>query len=265
MSQSLIYHHLTNAQQIKRTTTCRLLGKVKTAVKEIAGETPTDEAIWRSMRHKDVTKKVRDFLWKHAHGTYRLGSFWNHIPGCEDRATCPLCDKPDTLEHIMTECDSMERKVIWEQANKLWKRRYDHDLPTSEGAVLGGGLANFRNRKGRPDTGKNQLYQILMTESTHLIWVLRCERRIANQGTPQSHHTEDNVRNRWYNQINGRMQIDCLLTNSFLYERKALKTKKVYATWAKCSTDETDLHSEWCKHPGVLVGRTPRRPPGQSR
>ena len=25
-------------------------------------ETPTNEAIWKSMRHKDITKKVRDFL-----------------------------------------------------------------------------------------------------------------------------------------------------------------------------------------------------------
>ena len=265
MSQSLIYHHLTNTRQIERTTTQRSLEKVKVAIKELTGETPTNEAIWKSIRHRDVTKKIRDFLWKHTHGIYRLGNFWHHIPGCEERATCPLCNKNDTLEHIMTECDSTERRVVWEQANELWKRRYDHDLPLSEGAVLGGGIASFKNRKGKPDAGKNRLYRILMTESTHLIWVLRCERRIANRDAPQNHHTEEAVRNRWYKQINSRMQIDCLLTNSFLYERKALKTKKVYATWAKCSTDETNLHSEWCKHPGVLVGKTPRRPPGRNR
>ena len=265
ISQSLLYHHLTNAQPIERATTQRSLEKVKTAVKDATGETPTSEAVWMSMRHKDVTKKIRDFLWKHAHGIYRLGDFWNHIPGCEGRAICPLCDKNDSLEHIITECDSTERRVVWEQANALWRRRHEHDLPASEGAMLGGGLANFKNRKGKPDAGKNRLYRILMTESMHLIWVLRCERRIANRDDPQNHHTEETVRERWYRQINGRMQIDCLLTNSFLYERKALKTKKVHATWAKCSTDRTSLHSEWCKHPGVLVGKTPRRPPGRNR
>ena len=58
------------------------------------------------------------------------------------------------------------------------------------------------------------------------------------------------------------MQIDCLLTNKYLYENKALKTKKVYNTWAKCSTNEEDLHRKWCKKPGVLVGTTSGDPSG---
>ena len=65
--------------------------------------------------------------------------------------------------------------------------------------------------------------------------------------------------------MNERMQIDCLLTNKFLYDDKALKTRKVYNTWAKCSTNTEDLHREWCKYPGVLVGKAPRRPPGRNR
>jgi hypothetical protein len=265
ISQSLIYSHLTNKEEIRRKATERSLEKIKDAVKELTGETPTNEAIWKSFRHKDVTKKVRDFLWKQTHGIYRLGKFWNHIPGYEDRAECPICNKHDTFEHIITECDSTERVTVWETANNLWRRRHQSDLPTSEGAILGGGLANFSNEEGKPDTAKNRLYRILMTESTHLIWVLRCERRIANGDNPQNYHTEEAVKNRWYKKINERMQIDCLLTNTFLYDRKAQKTKKVYNTWAKCSTSTEELHSEWCKKPGVLVGMTPRRPPGRNR
>ena len=96
-SQSLIYHHITNKGNIKRAATQRSIEKVKIAVKETFGETPSEEAVWRSMRHRDITKKIRDFLWKHAHGIYRLGSFWNHVPGCENRAECPLCNKQDTF------------------------------------------------------------------------------------------------------------------------------------------------------------------------
>ena len=98
-SQSLIYHHLTNEGSMTRAVTQRSVEKAKEAIKEIFGVAPTEEAIWKSMRHKDITKKIRDFLWKHAHGIYRLGSFWNHIPGCEDRAECPLCKKYDTFGH----------------------------------------------------------------------------------------------------------------------------------------------------------------------
>ena len=265
VSQSLIYHHLTNGGSMTRIATQRSIERIKTATKEIFGETPTEEAAWKSMRHRDITKKIRDFLWKHAHGVYRLGSFWNHIPGCEGRAECPLCLKYDTFEHIITDCSSTERKTTWERANALWKRRYSEDLPVSEGAILGGGLADFRRDDGRPDAAKNRLYRILITESAHLIWVLRCERRIANEDNPRNYHSEETVKNRWYKKINERMQIDCLLTNRYLYENRALRTKVVYNTWADCSTNTEDLHRDWCRHPGVLVGKTPRRPPGRHR
>jgi ribonuclease HI len=265
VSQSLIYHHLTNKGEIDRTSTRRSIEKIKVAAKELFGETPSNEAIWKGMRHKDIAKKIRNFLWKHSHGVYRLGRFWTHIPGLESRAECPLCNKDNTLEHIITECVSTERVTTWDTANQLWRLRYDKDLPTSEGATLGSGLANFKKDDRKPDAAKNRLYRILMTESAHMIWVLRCERRITNQENPHNFHTEEAVQNRWYKKVNERMQIDCLLTNKFLYENKALKTKKVYDTWAKCSTSTEELHSEWCRRPGILVGKTPRRPPGRNR
>ena len=124
--------------------------------------------------------------------------------------------------------------------------------------MLGGGLANFRNSEGKPDAAKNRPFRILMTESAHLIWVLRCERRITNEDDPRNSHTEEIVKKRWHKKINERMQIDC-------YENKALKTKNVYDTWAKCSTSENTFHREWRKRPGVLVGTTSRRLPGHNR
>src|SRR6202000_3478502 len=131
-SQSMIYRHLTNGEDIKRVATQRSKEKIKIAIKELFEETPTDETIWKGMRHRDITKKIRDFLWKHAHGIYRLGNFWTHIPGLEDRAECPICKKYDTLEHIISECESVERITIWRQANQLWRRRHTEDLPVSE-------------------------------------------------------------------------------------------------------------------------------------
>ena len=103
-------------------------------------------------------------------------------------------------------------------------------------------------------------------EAAHPIWVLRCERRIKNGDDPAYCYTAEAVKTRWHEKINGRLQIDCQLTNVYLYERKALKTRVVYNTWAKCSTNNEDLHRDrWCRHPGVSVGKTPRRPPGQNR
>jgi len=120
-----------------------------------------------------------------------------------------------------------------------------------EGAILGCGLVNFMKEDGKPDTPKNRLYRILMSESAHLIWVLRCERRTQNNNQEYS----ERAVHKWYKRINDQMQLDCLLMNKYLFERKALKTWLVRGTWAKCSTNEDDLHRDWCRHPGVLVGK----------
>lgn len=263
-SQSLIYHHLKGTRSTKRVAAQRAIEKIKAAARENFGETPTEAAVWKSMRHKDITRKVRDFLWKHAHGIHRLGGAWNHVPGYESRVTCQRCDREDTLEHILTECSSTERGVAWDQANALWKRRYTGDLPAMVGAVLGGGLANFKKPNGRPDTAKNRLFRILITETAHVIWVLWCERRVTNGDDPEYQHPESAIRNRWYRRINERMQVDCLLTNTLLYNRKALGTKKVYTTWANCSTSTETFHRKWCRLPGFLVGKLSERPPGRT-
>ena len=173
ISQTLTYHHLKGKGEITRRATSRSLRTIEEETKEVFGLTPTTEAIWRSMGHRDISRKTRDFLWKHAHGLYRLGSFWNNIEGYEERGVCPLCQQTETFQHILQECCSKERETIWEAANNLWKTRYRSDLPTTEGAVLGCGLANFTKEDGKPDAPKNRLYRILISESAHLIWVLR--------------------------------------------------------------------------------------------
>jgi ribonuclease HI len=215
-TQSMIYHHLKEQGEIKRHSTQRALDRTLEEAKDAFGLTPTIGAIWKGMRHRDISKKGRDFLWKHAHGIFRLGSFWDNIPGYEDRGECPICKQHETFQHIVQECDSKERKTIWKAANELWKIRYDDDLPMTEGAVLGCGLANFTKTNGKPDSPKNRLYRILMSESTHLIWILRCERRIREED-----RSERAIRNRWHRRINDRMQVDCLLTN-----KHPLKTKR---------------------------------------
>ena len=157
LSQTLAYHHLKNGGEITRRATSKSLRTVEGETKEIFGLTPTTNAIWRSMRHRDISKKARDFLWKHAHRLYRIGSFWNNIDGYEERGICPPCQQTETFQHILQECCSKEREVIWEAANKLWKTQHGSDLLVTEGAVLGCGLANFTKENGKPDAPKNRL------------------------------------------------------------------------------------------------------------
>ena len=85
------------------------------------------------------------------------------------------------MEHILLECDAPGRKQVWELANKLWRMRSDQPLPTTYGGILGCGLAMYAKENGRPDTGLNGLFRIIVSESAHPIWKLRCERRIERE------------------------------------------------------------------------------------
>ncbi|KAJ7829455.1 hypothetical protein B0H13DRAFT_1465810, partial [Mycena leptocephala] len=51
------------------------LDKIRYAIQAQCGKTPTDEDIWRSIRHKDIGRKIRNFLWKSLHQTYKCGKY----------------------------------------------------------------------------------------------------------------------------------------------------------------------------------------------
>ncbi|KAJ7501543.1 hypothetical protein B0H11DRAFT_1713398, partial [Mycena galericulata] len=50
-----------------------------------------------------------------------------------------------------------------------------------------------------------RLYTIIITESLHIIWKLRCERVIGRKGDPMS---EQEIHNRWIHAINEQIEID---------------------------------------------------------
>ena len=79
-----------------------------------------------------------------------------------------------------------------------------------------------------------------------------------------SHYTRPQTERVWHVTTSRVENVQWLggVTNEYLYEQKALKTKKVYHTWAKCSANTEDPHREWCRKPGCLVGTTSGRPRG---
>jgi len=120
------------------------------------------------------------------------------------------------MEHILLECDTPGGAQMWKLANKLWSMRSDKPLPKTYGGLLGCALAVHTKGNGRPDTGLNRLFRIIMSESIRLIWKLRCERRIAGK-----HHPEREIHNRWVRAMNARLTLDNLSTN-----RKKMEVKR---------------------------------------
>jgi hypothetical protein len=229
-----------NIELIKRDTQVRF------------GRHPTSEAIWKASRHKDLTRKTRDFLWKSTQHAYKIGEFWFPIEGLQERGICPICNEPENMEHILVKCKSNARTLTWKLANDLWLNRHNTPLPSDLGGILGCGLANY-TRNNKPDKGKNRLYRIIVSETAFIVWKLRNERRIRDKDSTTD-TPESEIRNRWLNAINKRLTIDRCLTDGKRFGKRALDWKVVKSTWTRCLKDEESLPTDWYKRRGVLVG-----------
>ncbi|KAJ6549809.1 hypothetical protein B0H19DRAFT_840842, partial [Mycena capillaripes] len=121
------------------------------------------------------------------------------------------------------------------------------------GTVLGCGLAEFRDEKGRIDSGAQRLYRILVTvRSAYAIWLLRNDRVIKRGGEPA---TAEEIINKWKFAINHKLQMDKTMANRQRRgKRPALAPKLVLDTWSSILDDERSLPDNWLREPRVLVG-----------
>ncbi|KAJ4496670.1 ribonuclease H-like domain-containing protein [Lentinula lateritia] len=228
----------------RKATICGI-GRVKACAKDICMNSPTTEAIWKSIRHKDLNKKIRIFLWMLIHNGYKLGEYWENIPGYENRATCHHCKVTETMEHILTECEAPGQKEVWAMVKQLWERKKEPGLDIKLGHISGCGLADFRDSKGKRKTGISRLFRILISESAYLIWKLRCERVIGGKDI-----TKNEIKNKWIWTIENRLNLDCLLTSK-KFSKGKLSRAVVKQTWGQIVNHDFD--SEGFGVAGVLV------------
>jgi ribonuclease HI len=176
-----------------------MLEIVQKDVEDSFGRYVSDVDIWNAVYAKDILPRMARFLWKGLHNAHRIGKYWTHIPECEDRAVCKDCNEIEDLKHILVECRSPGCETVWKAAESLWLEKEAKWPAISLGTILGCGLAEFRDDKGKPKRGTQRLYRILMSESAYLIWRLRNNRVISRDGVPA---TEDEIVNKWKFVIN---------------------------------------------------------------
>jgi ribonuclease HI len=258
LTQSIAYKGIKEMREpVSRKKTDEIVKGVQAAVKDAFSFHPKSPTIWKSIRHRDIGRNIRNFLWKSMHGAHRLGKWWLNIPECEERANCVHCGAEETLDHILLECPSPGQSEVWKLAEQLWTKKESSWPAVSMGTILGSGLAIFKDDSGKPRPALARLYKILMTESAHVIWKLRCDSVIGREGTPPSTHE---VHNRWVKVMNERLEIDVNLTNKLKYGKQhALSPALVLDTWCGTLLDEDTLPDDWLREPGVLVGITPKR------
>lgn len=194
---------------------------------------------------------------KATHSALRVGKFWAHIPGFEDRATCQVCGEIESLDHILLECKQPGQSEVWKLAVELWAKKYGVLPQPSMGGILGCCLAAFEaESKSRP-SGVNRLYRILITECVYLIWKLRCERVIARDGAP---HSLSEIHNRWVHMLNERIEVDRFMAcDTSQQKHKTVLPALVIRTWSRTLLSEDKLPRDWLREPEVLVGIVPKR------
>lgn len=181
LTQATAYKAIRQKTIIKeRKSTMINLDITRYAANDLSGHTPTDSQIWLSIRSKDITRTIRNFLWMMLHNAYKCGKYWDNIPNYAHRAMCLKCNAEESLEHILIDCRQIPtQNTIWKLCEQLWENTGNQWPQITYGKILACGLAQFRNKNNQILHGKNRLYRILISESAFLIWKLHCKQRIA--------------------------------------------------------------------------------------
>ncbi|TFK85300.1 hypothetical protein K466DRAFT_622419, partial [Polyporus arcularius HHB13444] len=166
------------------------------------------------------------------------------------RAHCQRCGDVETMRHVLFECRATGSDAVWELLQETWVLTGMQWRRMSWGTALGAACVVYEREDGSRAVAAEALWTILVTESLYLIWKLRCERVIQNDGEEP---TLQEVSRRWYATIDRRLDLDRRSCASYLGKR-ALNAKTVASIWRPILEARDELPSNWVTDSGVLVG-----------
>lgn len=258
MTQSLAYKGVKMWKgRSQRAPAARNLVRIVDAVEGACGVSMLPRTVWLSLRKDPVSRKMRDFLWKAIHGAHRVGKYWGHIPGYEERKMCAQCNQVDDMEHILTACEAPGQKQVWLLVKELLKDKVPSVPDITYGLALGSHIFTVLDREGAVVADQTRMVRIVLMEATHLIWALRCERVIGWEASPDKRHSLPEIRRRFEAKLNHRLSLDQGGTNVRIHKKKTLSSAKVRGTWRGMLRDEQTLPEDWTNQTGVLVGMPP--------
>jgi len=100
----------------------RNINTIQARAQDTFRASPTVDKIWATTKHKDFTRKTREFIWKATQHAYKVGEYWTHIESYGNRSTCPICNEPEDTEYILMKCKAETRSTTWRLANEIWAR-----------------------------------------------------------------------------------------------------------------------------------------------
>ncbi|KAI0349351.1 RnaseH-domain-containing protein [Trametes cingulata] len=254
LTQRLAYKCILDSRgHTPRKATENIISQIQASIATDWNTNPTAAAIWKGIRQLDVRRTLRDFWWKALHGALRTGQYWANIPGYEQRETCGYCGESETLEHILLECRAPGQRLVWQLTKAVLRARKITIPDLTIGSLLAAPILSLQGLDNQKCPAKDRLIRILLTESTHLIWKIRCERVIDIDFNPATQHSRREITNRWSDMINKRLQLDQALVSERLGRHKLTK-QLVLNTWYGTIEDYQRLPDDWTRLTGVLVG-----------
>ncbi|VDC03666.1 unnamed protein product [Peniophora sp. CBMAI 1063] len=232
------------------------------AIFERNGTFATPEQVWTSLRHKNSSRKIHDFLFVCTHNAYHVGSYWANIPNLSHLGVCQSCDTTDSLDHILCECSSPGQSLVWRLARDLLSSKIADVPQATLGNIIGTHLLRIWAKPGFSDKGAERLSHIVFGESAQLIWAMRCRRVIDELYDYSDNEIAATGRVR----ITRRLLLDQAMSHP-KYRPVALKRATVLATWSSILVNERLLPNDWIRYNGSLVSirfpelRQPRRRP----
>ena len=106
-----------------RPATAHNLERSQIAIADYTRKLETNESIWRGLQKTTIRTKICQFLYKAMHETQKIGNFWTHIQGYEERQYCPTCGTTELMEHILIACRAGPTQIIWKLAKESWPKR----------------------------------------------------------------------------------------------------------------------------------------------
>ncbi|KAJ7321321.1 hypothetical protein DFH08DRAFT_1033933 [Mycena albidolilacea] len=250
MSQLLAYRAIRECKRKKnkeRDRTQANLERAKAECEDNFGFIPMEDKIWKSQLNKDFSREQQYFLWMATHDAYWVGTHWlreSTTAEMKEREECQHCGTIESMEHILSQCEILGQKEVWDLVKELWTKRNPNWPWPGIGTIISASLANFKNEEGKMKPGEARLYRILMAESAHLSW---------------THPAETEVHKKWVLAMNHRLKLDCDMTDDRRFEKKAIPVKTVLCTWTGVLEGKDKLPTDWTGVAEVLVGIRPKR------
>lgn len=158
-------------------------------------QTLSPALLWKALHWDNIRRTLRDLWWKALHGVLRVGEYWDNIPGYEQCSVCSHCGMSESLEHILMECNTPRQHKIWKAVNDLLEVKGIQMLQLTYGTILAAPVLSNPEESVKVRVGRMRIIHILLTESCHLVWKIRCERVIGCEGDPTQYHSTPEIRN----------------------------------------------------------------------